>query len=126
MQGLGAPDVHAINLNPALSHGGCVFPAITASIAFFKSFVFPSAIEDLNTKATVLKVYPNPVQDEVVIDWEKAQNGMDYEVINSNGQTMDKGHSYFNNIRIGNLPGGIYVIVCTAGGETRMTRFVHP
>ncbi|MBP7240383.1 MAG: T9SS type A sorting domain-containing protein [Saprospiraceae bacterium] len=126
MQGLGAPDVHAINLNPALSHGGCVFPAITASIAFFKSFVFPSAIEDLNTKAAALKVYPNPVQDEVVIDWEKAQNGMDYEVINSNGQTMDKGHSYFNNIRIGNLPGGIYVIVCTAGGETRMTRFVHP
>ncbi len=126
MQGLGAPDVHAINLNPALSHGGCVFPAISASIAFFKSFVFPSAIDDLDKKADALNVYPNPVQDEVVIDWEKAHNGMNYEIINSNGQSIDKGHSYFNRIRIGNLPGGIYVIVCTAGGETRMTRFVHP
>jgi acetyl esterase/lipase len=126
MQGLGALDVQAINLNPALSHGGCVFPAITASIAFFKSFVFPSAVEDLDTKAAELEVYPNPVLDEVVIDWEKAHSGMNYEIIDSEGQTVDKGHSYFNRIKIGNLQGGIYVIICTAGGETRMTRFVHP
>lgn len=126
MQGLGATDVQAINLDPTLSHGGCVLPAISTSIDFFKSFVFPSAVEDLDTKAAQLMVYPNPVLDEVVIDWEKAQSGMNYEIINSNGQTVTKGHSYFNKIRIGNLPGGIYVIVCTAGDETRMTRFVHP
>jgi len=126
MQGLGAPDVLAINIDSTKGHTACVFPAITASVAFFKSFLNPSALEDLDPKASELKVFPNPVLDEVVIDWDKAKGGMEYEIINSNGQTVKKGHSYLNTISIHNFPGGVYVIVCTADGETRMTRFVHP
>lgn len=126
MQALGAPDVLAVNLNPTLGHTACVFPAISNSIAFFKTFLNPSAIENLDHSAPELKVFPNPAQDEVVIDWEKAKSGMDYEILDCNGKVVTKGHSYFNSITIGNFPAGMYVVVCTAGGETRMTRFVHP
>jgi hypothetical protein len=61
----------------------------------------------------------------VIIAWDNAKHGMDYEIINANGQKVSGGHSYLNRISVDHLPGGIYVIVCTAGGETRMARFIH-
>jgi pimeloyl-ACP methyl ester carboxylesterase len=125
MQGLGAVDLEAINLNPTFTHGACVFPAILASIDFFQSFVNPSALEDLDPKSAELQVSPNPALDEVIIAWDNAKHGMDYEIINANGQKVSGGHSYLNRISVDHLPGGIYVIVCTAGGETRMARFIH-
>jgi hypothetical protein len=126
MNGLGASDLEAINLNPTADHSGCVFPAITNSIAFFQSFLPSSSINDLDKTAEALNVFPNPVLDELVIDWDPAKNGMAYEIINATGQAVVNGHSYFNRLSIDGLPGGIYTIICTAGGETRMARFVHP
>jgi len=125
MTGLGAADVKAIDLGPTLSHRQCVIPAVLSSINFFKSFLNPSAVADLDKGAEELKVFPNPAHDLITLDWEKGKGGMDYEIINANGQTVAKGHSYLNRIAVDQLTGGIYVVVCTAGGETRMARFMH-
>lgn len=125
MQANGATDLLAINLNPTFSHGQCVFPAILSSIDFFQSFVNPSSVTGLDLKAPELRVSPNPANDEILINWEKARGGMDYEIINANGQTMTRGHSYLNRVKVDQLPGGIYVIISTAEGETRMARFVR-
>jgi acetyl esterase/lipase len=125
MQANGAADVQAINLNPTFSHGQCVFPAVLSSIDFFQSFVHPSALEDLNVDAEELQVFPNPSSNTITIDWAKAKGGMDYEIINAAGQTLSKGHSYLNILPVDQLTNGMYTIICTAGGETRMARFVR-
>ncbi len=126
MNNLGAADVQAINLNPTFTHGQCVFPAVLASIDFFKSFVHPSGLEDLDPHAAELRVSPNPAYDEAVLEWDLAGEGMTYTIINTNGQTVKTGKTYFNRIAIGDLTSGVYSIICTAGGETRIARFVHP
>lgn len=125
MNANGATDVQAINLNPSYSHTQCVFPAVLSSIEFFQSFLNTSGIADLNPKAGELKVSPNPASDQIIIDWENAKGGMTYEIVNANGQTISRGHSYLNRIAVDQLTSGIYVVVCTAGGESRMARFVR-
>jgi hypothetical protein len=125
MQANGATDVQAINLNPNFSHTQCVFPAILSSIDFFQSFLNSSGIADLDRKAGELNVSPNPASDQITIEWEKAIEGMNYEILNAGGQTVSRGHSYLNRIAVDKLASGIYVVVCTAGGQTRMARFVR-
>lgn len=125
MNDLGANDVQAINLNPTFSHGQCVFPAILSSIDFFKSIMNPSSINQLDHAANELTVSPNPVSDVLTIDWEKANNGMTYEIINANGQTVMKNFSHDNQIGVEHLASGLYLIVCTVGQESRFARFIH-
>ncbi len=125
MNDLGAVDVQAINLNPTFSHGQCVFPAILSSIDFFRSIMNPSAIKDLDRSATALTVTPNPVFDELTINWDKASDGMTYEIINANGQTILKNTSHHNRVSVEHLASGLYLIVCTVGQETRLARFVR-
>lgn len=125
MQGLGGTDVEAVEIAPTLMHGACVLPSIVSSIAFFQSFLPATSLDDLNKAAAELTVYPNPVIDEVIVDWEKATGGMTYEIINANGQTISSGHSYLNRVSTDRLTSGIYALICTAGGETRIARFVR-
>lgn len=124
MNALGATDTEALNLNPNFDHGPCVFPAVLSSIDFFKSFI-TTGIENLDPEAAELKVYPNPSFSEVTIDWDAARNGFDYQIINTKGETIDKGHSNSNRIYIKNLPGGLYMIICTSDEETRMARLLR-
>lgn len=125
MNALGADDVEAINLNPDFDHGPCVLPAVTNSIDFFLSFIITSGLEDIDKGDKALKIFPNPSIDEVVIDWDLARHGMDYIIINTKGETIVNGQSKSNKISVENLPGGIYMVVCTSGGETRMARMVR-
>ena len=126
MQALGAPDVQAINLNAGFTHGLCVFPAIQSSVAFFRSFVNPSAIEDQPIQADELVVFPNPAIEFVVIDWDEAESGMEYKWINVDGQTVGAGYSPNNTLAVHQLPRGIYMLSCTVGNETRVARVIHP
>ncbi len=126
MNNLGAADVKAENLNPTFSHGQCVFPAVLASIDFFQSFVHPSAVQNLDRNAAPLTVVPNPATDDIRIDWDAAAGGMDFRILNAQGQIMYAGRSYFNRIAVDQLPAGVYSILCTANGQTRVARFIHP
>jgi len=121
----GATDVQAVNINPSFNHTQCVFPAVQSSIVFFNSFVHPLALEDLKAGAEELRVFPNPSSDNIMIDWDKAKGGMDYEIINANGETVKKGRCYLNTVAVDLLPSGMYMIICSSGGETRMARFVR-
>lgn len=125
MQNNGAADVQAIDLNPSFNHGQCVFPAVLNSIDFFLSFVEPSALDQLDHNAEELRVYPNPSAENLTIDWDKAKGGMEYEIINTSGQTMTRNHSFLNSIPVGQLPAGVYMIICSADGESRMARFAR-
>ena len=124
MQANGAADVLALNLNPTAAHGQCVFPAVLSSIEFFQSFLGSSGIADLDPKADELTVLPNPASAQIIIDWDKAKSGMNYEIVNATGQIVSRGHSYLNRIAVDQLTTGVYVVICTAGGESRMARFV--
>lgn len=126
MNALGAADVKAENLNPAFSHGQCVFPAILASIDFFKSFLNPSAVHHPDRSAAELTVTPNPATDDIRITWDAAASGMDYRILNAQGQVMADGRSYFNRVAVDQLPAGAYIIMCTVDGQTRIARFIHP
>jgi hypothetical protein len=125
MNALGAADTEAINLNPNFDHGPCVFLAVRNSVDFFKSFLFPTSIEDLDPKAEELKVYPNPANNEIAIDWELATGGFEYEIFNAKGETVSKGHSSSNKISVKELPVGIYMLLCSSGNESRMARIVR-
>ncbi len=125
MNNNGASDVQAINLNPDLDHGPCIFPAVLSSIDFFKSIMNPSSINNLDRSVAELIVSPNPAMDKIVIDWDKASNGMTYEIINANGQVVMKNFSHHNNIAVDHLNSGLYLIVCTVGQETRIARFIR-
>lgn len=125
MLGLGALDLKAENLGPNSSHGQCVFPAILSSIDFFKGIINPTSLNDFDPSSTALNVSPNPACDQITIDWENAKYGFAYEIVNTNGQSVTKGHSYLNRLNVEHLTSGVYVIICTAGGETRIARFIH-
>ena len=121
----GAADVEAINLNPNGTHGQCVFPAVLNSIEFFQSFLGTSSLADLKPDAKELHVFPNPSSDQILVDWTEAKGGMDFEIINANGQSIRHGRVYQNTISIESLPGGVYSVLCSFNGETRMARFVR-
>ncbi|HZV70494.1 MAG TPA: T9SS type A sorting domain-containing protein [Saprospiraceae bacterium] len=122
MQALGAPDVQAINLNPNFSHGTCVFPAIVSSITFFRSFLNGTATENPAVKGDELKFFPNPAFDFVSIDWAPAKTGFNYKIFNTNGSLVDQGTTSSSHLSMSKLPAGLYMILCTAGDETKMGR----
>lgn len=121
MNALGAADVEAINLNPNFDHGPCVFPAILNSVQFFLSFVQPSATDN-PTAIEELSVYPNPSIGEVMVKWETAESGFDYQIVSTHGNIVKQGRSSSNNISVKELPAGLYIIVCTTDQERRIAR----
>jgi len=125
MNALGAEDTDAIDLNPNFDHGSCVFLAVRNSVDYFLSFLNPSSIDDLDKNAVQLTVFPNPAGNEIIVDWEAALGGMEYQIIDSKGATIKTGRSATNKISVNELPGGVYMIICTAGGESRMARMVR-
>lgn len=125
MNALGATDTEALNLNPNFDHGPCVFLAVRNSVDFFKSFINTTSIKDLDPNAEEIKVYPNPVVNDLVIDWEPAMNGLDYEIFNTKGETVMKGHASTNKISVKELQAGLYMIICSVGNESRMARILR-
>ncbi|MEO5907190.1 MAG: T9SS type A sorting domain-containing protein [Saprospiraceae bacterium] len=124
MNELGANDVQAINLNANFDHGTCLLTAVPNTIEFFKSFLLASSIDDLGLDAAELKVFPNPVLDFVIIDWDAARSGCAYEIYNSSGEIMLKGISASNKIDMKGLVPGMYMIICTTADETRLARLI--
>lgn len=125
MQALGAPDVLAIDWGAQLDHGFCAIPSVINSIQFFLSFLNPSSVVTPGRPVELLTVYPNPAHDEITVTWDKALDGMIWQIISTSGQVVSQGQAYSNRVQIDPLPGGMYAILCTAGGETRVARFIH-
>lgn len=124
MQSLGAADLQAIDFGAALDHGGCVLPSLVSSIQFFRSFLSSSAVTDAAKPAEVT-VYPNPATEQIFVGWEAAANGMEYQMINAQGQVVRSGHSNGRMIRTDDMAPGLYTLLCTRDNEARVARFIR-
>jgi len=126
MNALGAPDAHAVNMGAGLDHGPCVLPSIISSISYFLSFLNTSSVIDFEKNPTVIEVSPNPAVDYLAVNWEEAADGLDYEIINLDGKSIAQGSSPSNNVDVHDLSPGMYMILVSAGNQTRIARFIHP
>ncbi|MEO6131360.1 MAG: T9SS type A sorting domain-containing protein, partial [Saprospiraceae bacterium] len=126
MNALGAPDVKAENVNPYFGHGACVFPAVINSIQYFLSFVNGTATKEVHAPGKdELKFFPNPSSDLVRTDWAPAADGFTYKIFNTNGMLVNSGKASSGYISMSNLPDGLYMILCTAGSQTKMGRVLR-
>jgi hypothetical protein len=125
MNALGAPDTHAMNMGATLDHGPCALPSIISSIVFFQSFLGPSAVTDFEKNPQTITVAPNPATDFILVNWEAAATGVEYQIIDVNGKTISSGKSPSNNIDVHQLIPGMYTLLITAGEQIRLARFIH-
>jgi len=125
MQGLGAADVLALSFGSNLGHGPCALPAISASVEYFLSFVNGTGTKELTTSKDELQFYPNPTSETITVNWEPAKNGFDYWIYDTNGKAVASGTSSYDQLSLSNLPGGLYMILCSAGNETKMGRVLR-
>jgi hypothetical protein len=59
----------------------------------------------------LFKIYPNPVSDELVIEMSGKNEMLNFEIINSIGEVVSKGHLYDKTIiQTSNFPQGLYLI----------------
>ncbi len=92
MQANGAPDVLAVN-HGNLTHGGCVNPAVTATIDFFKQYQevgFFLNAEDVNSNCEVQFVnYDQRL--ELIRDADCDVRSYDYSIVDLSGRVQDQG-----------------------------------
>jgi hypothetical protein len=124
MVALGSTMAEAVSIDPNATHGQCVVPSIISSIAFFKSFLGTTAVNDVQ-KIKPLHVYPNPAKDDVVIAWEGSKKGFEYKIFNTQGNLAMNGYSHSDKITISELPSGFYLVLCTSGDERRIGRIIR-
>lgn len=66
MNSNGANDVQAVDVDPSADHGGCVSPAVTATIFFFQQYQSIELVVGTNDQQPEkLQVSPNPAQDKI-------------------------------------------------------------
>ncbi len=116
MNANGAPDVHAIDVDPSADHGGCVQPAFIATILFFAPHQVVSQINAAtDPKWSQIRIGPVPASDFVAVyDAPESTEAMvyypdgkmaDYTILETgNGQ-----------IPLGKLPAGMYYLVLKKG-----------
>lgn len=76
-------------------------------------------------KGDELTFFPNPTTEYISVDWSAAIDGFDFRIINTSGITVDRGTTSSSHLSMSKLPGGLYMIVCTAGGHTKMGRVLR-
>ena len=65
----GAPSVEAINAGSGLTHGGCIFPALTSAFNWFQSLKTECNSLSISSLSIIRpKIYPNPTIDYVEIE----------------------------------------------------------
>ena len=114
MNANGAEDVQALSMGAELDHGGCVEPAITASLLFFGQyqdigFILDSEEQQLEN----IDVYPNPAKDELYIQ-NNPEEGI-VEIIASDGRISlrQKLNAFQHTLDVKGIPAGIYWLKLT-------------
>jgi pimeloyl-ACP methyl ester carboxylesterase len=100
----GASDVQAIDVNPALDHGPCATPAVTAARDFFNTFLQPTAIDHSPKRSVV--IYPNPTTGHINIP--DIQGDAVAEFYDFTGRMVWRQTTAQDNIT--HLPEGIYMV----------------
>lgn len=86
--------------------------------------VVVTGIDEFNNKRTI-KVYPNPVANELFIEMEGSQVEQSFEVVNSNGQTVFKGCIFDRTIvQMSSFSSGVYLVRFDDGETVEVKKIV--
>ena len=76
-----------------------------------------------------LKLFPNPAQQEVWVDWPAAVENAELELYDVHGRLMLRRQwqepLQRRQLSLSELPGGVYALVLRAGGRVWMERLVR-
>jgi hypothetical protein len=81
-----------------------------------------TAINDSGTE-NVFQVYPNPAQNELIIDLPKETNDCEVEIYNYSGQNIHKSN-YEKVMNISCLPKGFYLVRIKLDGNVYFSKFI--
>ncbi len=82
---------------------------------------FPTSISKISNKQIDISIFPNPAQNAINIEIPKIQGKIEFELVNTIGQTIDivnslnSGNNYM--INISNLNQGIYFLIVKIDGQ---------
>lgn len=115
----GAPDVDAIDVNPEFDHGECVEPAVINTAIFFMQYQDLLPVATMETlRQDQVKAYPNPVEDQLVIEHEFADAQVQLLDLNGNVLLTEQLTDQRARIRVNMLPTGLYLLrVITPAGQ---------
>ena len=123
--------LNAVFLSPTLGFGGT--STNDGGLLKFNDNIFSAitATKELLIDNSLLKIYPNPVADQLQIsidnDW---QGELNFQVVNALGQTVrstsfEKNETHFSQpMRVAELPVGIYRLLVSDGEKMMVQAFV--
>lgn len=90
MNANGASDLEAISVGASLDHGGCVDPAVTATIDFFAGFQqITTNVSVIDEVGAAFQLQPNPAGDELWITTNDAElQHFQYRLLDGNGRLL--------------------------------------
>lgn len=125
MNANGAEDLEALSMGEDLNHGGCVEPAVIASLLFFGQyqdigFILDSEDQQLEN----IEVFPNPVNNELFIN-NSPEEGI-VELIATDGRLLlrQKLNPFYHTLDVTGFSSGIYWLKLTTDQGNWMQRIV--
>ncbi|HLF65951.1 MAG TPA: T9SS type A sorting domain-containing protein [Saprospiraceae bacterium] len=113
----GATDIASVNFG-MLSHSGCATPAIEASIAFFDSFVIPSATNPRYRTQDMTIVSPNPASGVLKVASAFMEHSTELRITDISGTTVLRiAEPLQPSINISLLSSGVYIVHASQGDK---------
>lgn len=111
---LGAANVDAVDVNPSADHGGCVFPAVLATVTFFGQYQqIQTDVNDLASSQLPIEVFPNPANDWLTFQHAPADAAL--QVIDLNGKIhFSTKLNDTRQVNVQDLPQGVYLARITS------------
>ena len=91
------------------------------------NFSFETSIKENNNTVGSVKIYPNPVMEELRIELPENKNStvINYRILNSLGEIIKTSINFKqNSINTSNLPKGFYQIIIEIDGKQYFSKFV--
>ncbi len=111
MNALGAEDVKSVDVNPSADHGGCVLPAVLATLNFFGAYqTVTTDTENQEFSISSIQLSPNPASDFVVV--KNIPEKTTIRIIDLKGQNVYEAPANENEVTIntGTFYSGIYFL----------------
>lgn len=132
MNAAGAMDIFSEDVNSTADHGGCVVPAVTATITFFAGFqdiqALPTSSTDLILNLENVEITPNPATDFVQITHQTGSSeegivtffdNQGKEVLHQTVRPNDS-----NRIMVSDLAQGLYWVRVQFGNRRAVERII--
>lgn len=120
----GAPDLKAVNMG-AEDHGGCVFPAVTDAIDFFKG-IRDVTSPTLEISQTSISIFPSPANDFLNIQVNGDLSQVQIVMTDLQGKVWYNENLTTNKSKIAtaNIPNGIYTLSIHEDSQVKNTKVV--